>query len=63
MNDSTQDISPLRQRMIEDMRMRKLAPHTQSVLRACSSTAGGLFAPSARYRHGRGSAQLPVAPG
>jgi site-specific recombinase XerD len=30
MNDSTRAISPLRQRMIEDMRMRKLSPKTQS---------------------------------
>jgi site-specific recombinase XerD len=30
MNKSTQGISPLRQRMIEDMRMRKLAPKTQA---------------------------------
>jgi integrase/recombinase XerD len=30
MNTSAQRISPLRQRMIEDMRMRKLAPKTQS---------------------------------
>ncbi len=30
MNDSTQKISPLRQRMIEDMRIRKLEPKTQS---------------------------------
>ena len=30
MNDSTQEISPLRQRMLEDMRLRKLAPHTQA---------------------------------
>jgi len=29
MNSSTQKVSPLRLRMIEDMRMRKLAPHTQ----------------------------------
>ncbi len=29
MNDSTREISPLRQRMLEDMRLRKLAPHTQ----------------------------------
>jgi integrase/recombinase XerD len=29
MNDSTREISPLRQRMIEDMRLRKLAPKTQ----------------------------------
>ncbi len=30
MNTSTPKVSPLRQRMIEDMRMRKLAPKTQS---------------------------------
>ena len=30
MNTSTPKISPLRQRMIEDMRMRKLSPKTQS---------------------------------
>src|SRR6185437_14036511 len=30
MNDSTQEISPLRQRMLEDMRLRKLAPQTQA---------------------------------
>src|SRR5271156_5150616 len=30
MNDSTREISPLRQRMLEDMRLRKLAPHTQA---------------------------------
>jgi integrase/recombinase XerD len=30
MNDSTKTISPLRQRMIEDMHMRKLNPRTQS---------------------------------
>ena len=30
MNDSTREISPLRQRMLEDMRLRKLAPKTQA---------------------------------
>ena len=29
MNDSNKPISPLRQRMIEDMTMRKLSPKTQ----------------------------------
>ena len=29
MNDSTREISPPRQRMLEDMRLRKLAPRTQ----------------------------------
>ena len=30
MKDSTREISPLRQRMLEDMRLRKLAPGTQT---------------------------------
>ncbi len=30
MNDNNQPVSPLRQRMLEDMRLRKLAPKTQS---------------------------------
>ena len=30
MNSSTRAVSPLRQRMIEDMRMRKLSPKTQN---------------------------------
>jgi hypothetical protein len=30
MNDSTREISPLRQRMLEDMRLRKLAPPAYS---------------------------------
>ena len=43
MNSSTQAPSPLRQRMIDDMRMRKLAPKTQShYLRAVRRFAGYL---------------------
>jgi integrase/recombinase XerD len=43
MNDSTQGISPLRQRMIEDMRMRKLAPKTQAAyIRSVRQLAGYL---------------------
>jgi hypothetical protein len=46
MNDSTQEISPLRQRMLEDMRLRKLAPHTQaSYVRAVRKLAGYLRRP------------------
>ncbi|SAL80347.1 phage integrase family protein [Caballeronia choica] len=30
MTHTSQDVSPLRQRMIDDMRMRKLAPKTQA---------------------------------
>ena len=38
MGQSTQTISVLRHRMIEDMRMRKLSPKTQSsYIRACGS--------------------------
>lgn len=43
MNDSTQSVSPLRQRMIEDMRMRKLAPKTQAAyIRSVRQLAGYL---------------------
>jgi integrase/recombinase XerD len=43
MNISTPKVSPLRQRMIEDMRMRKLAPKTQSgYIRAVRHFAGWL---------------------
>ena len=46
MNPSTQTISPLRQRMIDDMRMRKLSPKTQShYLRAVRQFAGFLHRP------------------
>jgi integrase len=46
MNESTQEISPLRQRMLEDMRLRKLAPHTQaSYVRAVRKLAGYLRRP------------------
>lgn len=43
---STQTITPLRQRMLDDMRMRKLAPKTQShYLRAVRQFAGFLGRP------------------
>jgi integrase/recombinase XerD len=43
MNDSTRAISPLRLRMMEDMRLRKLAPHTQAgYLRAVRKLASYL---------------------
>src|ERR1700730_11205637 len=43
MNDSTGEISPLRQRMVEDMRLRKLAPHTQDAyVRSVRRLAGYL---------------------
>jgi len=43
MNPTTQTISPLRQRMIGDMRIRKLFPKTQSgYIRAVSRFYGWL---------------------
>ena len=46
MKDSTQEISPLRQRMLEDMRLRKLAPHTQEAyVRSVRRLAGYLRRP------------------
>jgi integrase/recombinase XerD len=46
MNDSTREISPLRQRMLEDMRLRKLAPGTQTgYVRAVRKLAGYLRRP------------------
>jgi integrase/recombinase XerD len=46
MNDSTRAISPLRQRRLEDMRLRKLAPHTQAgYVRAVRKLAGYLRRP------------------
>ena len=49
MNTTARAISPLRQRRIEDMRMRKLAPKTQSsYIRAVRHFAGYLGNPGAR---------------
>jgi site-specific recombinase XerD len=46
MNDSTREISPLRHRMLEDMRLRKLAPHTQDAyVRSVRRLAGFLRRP------------------
>src|ERR1700692_114094 len=46
MNDSTQEIPPRRQRMLEDRRLRKLAPQTQaSYVRAVRKLAGYLRRP------------------
>ena len=46
MKPSPQTISPLRQRMLDDMRMRKLSPKTQShYLRAVRQFAGYLHRP------------------
>ena len=51
MNSSTQTISPLRQRMIDDMRMRKLSPKTQSQLYPRRAAVCRLSWALARHRH------------
>ena len=51
MNSSTPGVTPLRQRMLDDMRMRKLEPKTQAgYLRAVRQLAVFLKA-LARHRH------------
>jgi hypothetical protein len=61
--EAQKPISPLRQRMIDDMRMRKLGDKTQTgYLRAVRQVCQVSWA-LARYGDGRGSAQLSVAPG
>jgi len=60
MTSSTQTITPLRQRMLDDMRMRKLSPKTQaSYIRVVKRFAGypGAFA---RYGQRRRFTQLSV---
>ena len=63
MTHTPKPISPLRQRMIEDMALRKLAPKTQSnYLRAVINFT--LFSgPITRYSIAGRSAPLSVAPG
>ena len=49
MNITTTTVSPLRQRMVEDMRMRKFEPKTQSAyLRAVRKLAAFLWPLSSR---------------
>ena len=51
MNSSTPGVTPLRQRMLDDMRMRKLEPKTQAgYIRAVRKLAAFLKA-LARHRH------------
>jgi hypothetical protein len=57
MKDSPEKISPLRRRMIEDMRMRKLAAQTQSgYIRAVRH-----FEPPRETRRLRGLSQAAIA--
>ena len=59
----TEAITPLRQRMIEDMTARKLGPHTQrSHISSCKRFAAFLNrSPDTGYM--RGHPRLPAAPG
>ncbi len=64
MTPSTQNVRPLRQRMIDDRRMRKFADKTQSdYLRSVGRAVCRLPLPPARHRDRRRPAALPVAPG
>ena len=63
MDTTTRAGSPLRQRMLDDMRMRKLEPRDAGRLHPRRSQADRLPRPIARHRHRRGPAQLPTAPG
>jgi integrase/recombinase XerD len=61
MSDTT-TVSPLRQRMIEDMAARKLNPHTQrSHIQSCKRFAAWLKT-LARYRNARRGAPVSAAP-
>ncbi len=51
MDSSTKRISPLRQRMIDDMRMRKLREQYSEQLHPRAYVAGRLPRALARYRH------------
>jgi integrase/recombinase XerD len=58
----TTTVSPLRQRMIEDMAARKLNPHTQrSHIQSCKRFAAWLKT-LARYRNARRGAPVSAAP-
>jgi hypothetical protein len=48
MNPSTGTISPLRQRMLDDMRMRKLEPKTQDAYVRAVRKLAGLHIPLVR---------------
>ena len=58
---STRTVSPLRQRMVEDMSLRNLAPRTQEVLHPQLQEAGGVPAPLARHGDRRGHSAFSAA--
>ena len=49
MTQTTQSISPLRQRMIDDMMMRKLSPKTQNQYMRSGKEPGPLSGPLSRF--------------
>jgi hypothetical protein len=57
---STTTVSPLRQRMIEDMSLRNLAPRTQEAY-PWLQEAGSVLAPLARHGDRRGHPALSAA--
>ena len=62
MTASPHPISPLRQRMIEDMRMRKLGRQDPGRIRARRALFREVSRALTRYRDRRGSAELPAVP-
>ena len=60
MTFSTHTISPLRQRMLDDMRMRKLSPKTQSGYIRVVKRFAGFPGAIARYRQRRRFTPLSV---
>src|ERR1700757_1122590 len=55
-------ISPLRQRMLEDMSLRGFTPDTQGDYIRAVKKAGGLFGPVPRHRDCGRPARVPTAP-
>ena len=58
----TNSVSPLRQRMIEDMAARKLNPHTQRSHISSCKRFRRLAQTLTRYSDARQGAPLPIAP-
>jgi len=63
MNPSTQVVSPLRQRMIEDMRLRKLNGNTQIAYVRAVRRLAGFLRRSPDSATGGGSAAISAAHG
>src|ERR1700757_2461772 len=59
----TRAISPLRQRMIEDMRMRNVLAQDPGRVYPCRAAVYRIPGPLTRHRQRRGSAPLSIAPG